>query len=434
MAQSGFVAPFHSPTPHRLAKSFQDVWALIGHDQAKALRADLVVTAVQLGSAPPRINKYPRSRCRVAQRRLGFDPELVRLVSDVAASMPTAAPPRDGGGDRPFVRTAGSSAHVAAAMICPLDGLDSNALDEPVAHPALAHGQGSGFREHFERQWLVPKWIREHQGARGSSVRVLRLDRLESHGRSIDCANAPHCTACSYEVSDREAIPRSVFDIPVGEAKQEDWRRDFATVPIAGLGQGVVSLGSPRGFSFESSLDLDLTYDIVLDPNDRPLHPLAPKSLANLRSRESTEVVLEVTVREANDERACRDHRPLRSLGGVVPDSLGSPNIGSGIPTFGGHALSEEGSQAAPSDGPVHHRDAPLPRSCASRGTRIESRENTARGKRLHEVDAASQGRRIHRSIREGEWAGSALPPPLPLPREAVWVAGPAVPSSVVVS
>ena len=206
------------------------------------------------------------------------------------------------------------------------------------AHPRLARGRRSDFGEYFERQWLVPEWIREHQGACGSSVRLLRLDRLESHGRSIDCANAPRCTACSYEVSDREAIPRSVFDIPVGEAKQEDWRRDFVTVPIPGLGQGVVSLGSPRGFSFGSSLDLDLSNDIVLDPNDRPLHSLAPKSVANLWSREPTEVVLEVTVREANDERACRDHRPLKSLGAVLPDSLGSPNIGNGIPTFGGHA------------------------------------------------------------------------------------------------
>jgi hypothetical protein len=60
----------------------------------------------------------------------------------------------------------------------------------------------------------------------------------------------------------------------------------------------------------------------------------------------------------------------------------------------------------------------------AHRATRAESRENAAWWKRRLSVDVAPQRRRIHISVREGEWAGSALPPPLPLPgRRAGWPA-----------
>jgi hypothetical protein len=64
-------------------------------------------------------------------------------------------------------------------------------LAEPLTHPPLAYGRGSGFREDFERQRFVPERIREHQGASGSSVGILRFDRLESHSRSVDRSDPP---------------------------------------------------------------------------------------------------------------------------------------------------------------------------------------------------------------------------------------------------
>lgn len=67
----------------------------------------------------------------------------------------------------------------------------------------------------------------------------------------------------------------------------------------------------------------------------------------------------------------------------------------------------------------------------AQRATRAASRENAAGSGRLLTVDVAPESRRNYVATREGEWAGSALPPPLPLPREAVWMASPAVLASV---
>ena len=82
-------------------------------------------------------------------------------------------------------------------------------------------------------------------------------------------------------------------------------------------------------------LDVDFTDVVSVHPNDRPQQSLTPNGCPDRRSRVSAQVVLEITVGKADDERACRDNAPLESSWPCLPSGLSSPNTGDGFSRSG---------------------------------------------------------------------------------------------------
>ena len=111
---------------------------------------------------------------------------------------------------------------------------------------------------------------------------------------------------------------------------------------------------------FGGLLDVDLTDVVSVHPNDRPQHSLTPNGCPDRRSRASAQVVLEVTVGEADDERACRDNAPLESRALSCPTVSARQTLGTGFPRSGTR---------------VTLRDEPLPTRLGVRGTPLAARE-----------------------------------------------------------
>lgn len=86
---------------------------------------------------------------------------------------------------------------------------------------------------------------------------------------------------------------------------------------------------------FGGLLDVDLTDVVSVHPNDRPQHSLTPDGCPDRRSRASAQVVLEVTVGEADDERACRDNTPLEYPTLSCPTVSARQTLETGFPRSG---------------------------------------------------------------------------------------------------
>ena len=116
----------------------------------------------------------------------------------------------------------------------------------------------------------------------------------------------------------------------------ENFERQWRVPERAGVDYGATGcavdsaakrLPGPRvaqlGCAYIHTLDMHRHHAVFSDPSDRPEHPLAAHRVADRRNGASAEVVLEVTIREADNERSYGHRTPRRSTVVGVPLSFG---------------------------------------------------------------------------------------------------------------
>ena len=261
--------------------------------QSDELRVDEALARICGGVSDPVRNRRANEGC-----------------STSVACMPTAAPPRgDGGGDRPYVRTAGSSAHVAAARICPLDGLYLNPLDEPLAHPPFVIPPASDCGENLDRQWLISDRGRVHRRATGCAL-ARHVGRLENRGPARRIRAYPPEGAAGAYSGPNGKLParRLILDVAVRKPKKQNRRRRNS--------MSVPANAALRGLLLIDALDVD---DLLLDPSDYPQNAVPAERLAHGRDALPSEVVLELTIRELDHDRLSRQGTP--PLSSEIPAS-----------------------------------------------------------------------------------------------------------------
>ena len=163
----------------------------------------------------------------------------------------------------------------------------------------------SGYREDLNRQRLIAEPCRDNRGGARSrgSVDGKWLGGLKKHGLTDVLAHAPQCSASSYECSQRELPTRgSMLDVAVRKTKGQDRRR-----------RNLRSLHRRRRRLVLRSLDRLYVrggYRASGDPRHAPKLALASHFLADRRKDPTGEVVLEVTVRVADQEGLCGNAAP----------------------------------------------------------------------------------------------------------------------------
>ena len=152
-------------------------------------------------------------------------------------------------------------------------------LAEPLAHPPLLDR-----KNRLEQDGPVAyRGWRSHWAVAGPVFgRSLRKD----HSATLVRSDAPQSTAAAYQHSDREVTrTRAVLDVAIREPKKQDRRA-------------------------VNTLHMD---DLVRCPSNQPEHVVTAQGLAHRRDGRSSEVVLEVTVRELEHNRLGRQGIPPSS-------------------------------------------------------------------------------------------------------------------------
>lgn len=181
-------------------------------------------------------------------------------------------------------------------------------------------------RQDLERQRLFAKPERTHGRPAGSS-RGLYLKWFDQSSSPLVANDPPLLSTRAYPCSDGHLATRgSILHVAIGKAQQKNrCLRDPSILSLPPRAQLLtIRQGTRLVFlvrAVRDSLHMDGQHVFFRAPSHAPTPTQASQGVANRRSDASSEVVFEVTVWKADDERSGGDKAPLLFVRRRVPES-----------------------------------------------------------------------------------------------------------------